>query len=67
MSDRPERIPLTTPASSAAVLLRCYPQQIGPCVRACGGVTARYGPQARTICPACQADEAAAGTVRQRG
>lgn len=67
MSDVPERVPLATPASSAAAVLGCYPQQVGPCVRACGGLTARYGSPARTICPACQAEEAAVGTARQRG
>jgi hypothetical protein len=60
-------MPLTTPAASAAMLLLCHPQQIGPCVRACGGVTARYGSSARTICPACQAEETAADTAQQRG
>lgn len=38
--------------ASAAVVLRCEPRQVGPCVR-CRGLTVRYGQQAQPICPAC--------------
>ncbi|MFD7763623.1 hypothetical protein [Streptomyces microflavus] len=67
MSDSvPQRVPLTTPATSAALILGCSPHQVGPCVRACGGLTARYGGPASPICPACQSERPAAA-VRRRG
>ncbi|MCZ1011935.1 hypothetical protein [Streptomyces lydicus] len=65
--EAPRRIPLTTPAASAAAALGCYAAQVGPCVRACDGLTARYGSPARTICPACRHEEALADAARQRG
>ncbi|MFB6700217.1 hypothetical protein [Streptomyces rubiginosohelvolus] len=66
MSDNaPRRIPLDTPASSAALVLGCSPHQVGPCVRACGGLTARYGGPASPICPACQYERPASATGRR--
>jgi hypothetical protein len=65
MTEKPERVPLTTPAASAAIILGCAQHQVGPCVLACGGLTARYGgPLARPICPTCQAEREA---LKQKG
>ncbi|MFI1201662.1 hypothetical protein ACH4VR_19785 [Streptomyces sp. NPDC020883] len=50
--------PKTTDATAAAIILGCSTQDIGPCVR-CQGLTARYGRQAQSICPACRAKEPA--------
>ncbi|WP_433860206.1 hypothetical protein [Streptomyces kronopolitis] len=66
MTEASKRVPLSTPAASAAAQLGCYSKQVGPCVRACGGLTARYGTNARPVCPACRYEEAAAGAAQQR-
>lgn len=65
--DAPKRISLDTPAASAAAILGCHPAQVGPCVCACGGLTARYGGPASPICPACQHEDALTGAAHQQG
>uniref|UniRef100_UPI003F495F3E hypothetical protein n=1 Tax=Streptomyces sp. CA-136453 TaxID=3240050 RepID=UPI003F495F3E len=65
--DAPQRIPLDTPAASAAVILGCYQIQVGPCVRACGGLTTRYGVHAHPVCLACQHEKPLADAVRRAG
>ncbi|MFD8609545.1 hypothetical protein [Streptomyces sp. NPDC059631] len=65
--DAPQRVPLDTPAASAAAVLGCHPNQVGPCVRACGGLTTRYGAHANLVCPACQQDKPLAAAMRRRG
>ncbi|MFD3815169.1 hypothetical protein ACFWRZ_08885 [Streptomyces rubiginosohelvolus] len=68
MSDAaPQRVPQTTPTASAALLLGCSPNQVGPCARACGGLTIRYGAHANPVCPACQHEKPLAPAVRRRG
>ncbi|MEV7977032.1 hypothetical protein [Streptomyces sp. NPDC086519] len=50
MDDQLARIDPTTDPSTAAVILRCMPNQVGPCPR-CQGLTARCGPNAQVVCP----------------
>lgn len=63
----PQRIDPAMDRAAAALLLGCAPDQVGYCAR-CQGLTQRYGRDARPVCRACQARQAAAtdgtGSVR---
>ncbi|WP_128382270.1 hypothetical protein [Streptomyces cavernae] len=56
MNDSVRRIDPSTDPASAAIMLGCQPQQIGPCAR-CQGLTVRYGSNAQLISPACCAKD----------
>ncbi|MEV8388872.1 MULTISPECIES: hypothetical protein [unclassified Streptomyces] len=55
----PRRLAPTMDRTSAAIILGCAPQQIGPCAR-CQGLTVRYGSKAEPVCRACRAAESKA-------
>lgn len=61
MSDARRRIDPVTDRATAALILGCWPDQVGYCAR-CQGLTVRYGSNAQVICPACRASGQDAGT-----
>ncbi|KUJ39922.1 hypothetical protein AB0N87_23185 [Streptomyces sp. NPDC093228] len=62
MDEAPRRIDPTTDRVSAALVLGCSPEQIGPCTR-CQGLTCRYGRNARLVCPHCRAVDVRTGSA----
>ncbi|MGW1163574.1 hypothetical protein ACWD48_36415 [Streptomyces sp. NPDC002519] len=56
MDEQPARIDPTTDRATAAIVLRCSPNQVGYCAR-CQGLTVRYGSNAQVVCAYCRAKE----------
>ncbi|MEV5478512.1 hypothetical protein AB0L66_40255 [Streptomyces sp. NPDC052207] len=61
MDEAPRRIDPTTDRVSAALVLGCSPEQIGPCT-CCQGLTRRYGRNAQLVCPHCRAVDVRTGS-----
>lgn len=67
MDEAPRRIDPTADRVSAALMLGCSPEQVGPCSR-CQGLTCRYGRDAQLVCLTCRAsEERAAGDAPASG